>query len=241
MTKRAKFSCIIAVLASITAWLAPAVVEAATTSRPISDFVDVQGTFCPAPCVIFVPPVPNFIGWSDPSNGLNASVDYAGLANKTFDNAFGTTFAGTVTERPLSDGTAEVSVLLRTNNALTWVINGNDFSTDPVVFGQRWTKDPPANPALGSSELQVVFINTAPGAPLLDLEELLGPRFSTVRFIAFRSNSSGLLPNGAAGRAQVTQSGVLMTIGLGSGTNPGPGRVHDFFPAEHVNIQAVGL
>ena len=39
-----------------------------TVTRPISDFVSAQGTFClpdgGGGCFLFVPPVPNFAGWS---------------------------------------------------------------------------------------------------------------------------------------------------------------------------------
>src|SRR5438105_15461101 len=92
--------------------------------RPIGDFVNAQGTFCiddgSGGCLIFVPPVANFIGWDTlqevpPQQGnvqpvRCASVDYAGLANAKFEElsgiSFGTTTSGTVTEHPLADGRA---------------------------------------------------------------------------------------------------------------------------------------
>ena len=56
----------------------------AAIQRPIQDFVGVQGTYCfdvGGTCVIFVPPVANFIGLDDPYNRRCMSVDYAGLAD----------------------------------------------------------------------------------------------------------------------------------------------------------------
>jgi len=70
-------------------------------------------------------------------------VDYAGLANdylKEFGKDLGTTTTGMIIERRLSDGRAEDTVLLTTNNALTWVIQGcADFATQPLLFGHRVT------------------------------------------------------------------------------------------------------
>src|SRR4029077_5759367 len=45
---------------------------AGTTHRPISDFLETQGTFCAAPpvCTIFVPPVPNFVAFTDTVHDL---------------------------------------------------------------------------------------------------------------------------------------------------------------------------
>jgi hypothetical protein len=64
------------------------------------------------------------------------SVDYAGLVNAYIEEASGGTKSlgimtteGTITERKLPYGRAEVTVLLRTKNALTYVV--------------RPTEDPP--------------------------------------------------------------------------------------------------
>jgi hypothetical protein len=123
-----------------------------TIQRPIEDFVNAQGTFCipcGAPgttcingCGLFIPPVANFVGWDTlqevpPQQGnvqpvRCASVDYAGLANAKIEElsggtiSFGTTTSGTVTERALADGRAEVSARLHTTNALTWVVSGGE-------------------------------------------------------------------------------------------------------------------
>jgi hypothetical protein len=97
---------------------APALAQNATQTRPITAFVDAQGTFCfpdgMGGCLTFVPPVANFIGWTDRARNRALSVDYAGLVDDFFGGALGTTTAGTVTERPLADGRAEVTVVLHT-------------------------------------------------------------------------------------------------------------------------------
>jgi hypothetical protein len=112
--------------------------------------------------------------------------------------------SGTVTERPLKDGRAEVTVLLNPENANVWVFE-LDLSVDlrdqvankPALFGHR-TYDVVYNAmaqAPGDSFLHVVFINDAPGAQLPDLIQLVnvpdtlpgrGPEF-----LAFRRTSSG--------------------------------------------------
>ncbi len=52
------------------------VADGPVNKRPISDWVDVQGTYCiPNPdgspgCFLFVPPVQNFVAWTDPFKNL---------------------------------------------------------------------------------------------------------------------------------------------------------------------------
>jgi hypothetical protein len=111
---------------------ARAVTAQPTTHRSIEEFVAAQGTFCiPDPgggCVIFVPPVANYIGWSDPDRLLGGAVDYAGLANEWIEQesggsvSFGTSLRGTVTERTLQDGRGLVHVILHTEHALTFAV-----------------------------------------------------------------------------------------------------------------------
>src|SRR5262245_33432696 len=66
----------------------PASAQSGVTTRPISDFLNVQATFCvpppDAPACLFIPPFPNVLGWTTPfppSGTLPerlALVDYAG-------------------------------------------------------------------------------------------------------------------------------------------------------------------
>jgi len=241
--------------------------QGGVTMRPIEDFVSAQGTFCiddgSGGCFLFVPPVANFVGWDTaqevpPQRGnvqplRCASVDYAGLANAKIEElsggaiSFGTTVSGTITERPLADGRAEVSVLLHTRNALTWVASGGDndtcdYATDLLLFGHRVPDVlAGADAALGESFFQVKFINTAPGAPLPDLEQLFfapepGQEFPT--FIFLSAQADGTLrenfgvTDGTPGRAEVTQTGLLMTKFKGA--------TGDAFPGERINLMVTG-
>ncbi len=204
--------------------------------RPIEDFLAAQGTFCfdpeliglpPGECLIFVPPVANFIGWTDPEQNHGASVDYAGLADAWIRSeggeGFHTQFKGKVYERALDDGRAKVKVVLETRNALTWITGDiNDF-TAPLIFGHRAPEvfSEEKTPALGRSLLELVFINTAPGAPLPDFMELLAVDFGIladdpreILEIEFRAKAKGELhelfgvPDGTPGEMRVRQQAV---------------------------------
>lgn len=224
----------------------PAMAQKAAAQRPIEDWIEQQGTFCIPDqmngCVLFVPPVENFLGFSDPGSGRSASVDYAGLANDWIEaesggsTSFGTTFSGSITERPLRDGRAEVNVRLRTDNALAWVVDGSDFANDPLLFGYRAPEVlAGAEPALVSSHLTLRFFNTAPGALLPDLIQLLvSPEDGqALRFIGFEANGDGsLADDGGRGRLQVVQRGLFMTSFRGA--------VADGFPVEKILLRQVG-
>src|SRR5690349_18438636 len=88
---------------------------AQTNQRPIDDFVSTQGTFCvnngAGGCLLFVPPDPNFVGWSTvldptklpvvrsrPAIPLFAGVDYAGVAD-AYAAGKDPVLTGTVTDR----------------------------------------------------------------------------------------------------------------------------------------------
>lgn len=227
--------------------------QARTTKRPISDFVDAQGT-----TMVFTPPVPDQIGWSTPSSqpmGRFALFDYAGLADEFLQDccgiSLGTQIAGSVIERPLKDGRVEVTVVLHTKNALTWAIPFDpmgpitQFNDNPLLFGfraQDLVDDPSLEPALGESHLQVVFRNTAPGAPLPDLVCLnLGTCLEGFELISlyFSGNAMGPLredfgvPDGTPGRLIVTQIGVLFR-------GPFMGATGDGFPVERVELRVIG-
>src|SRR5207249_1424009 len=108
-------------------------------------------------------------------------VDYAGLAD-AYAPGDEPSITGTVTERALPDGRAEVTVILHTENANAWVIDV-DLSGDvldqiankPTLFGHR-PRDVllEATQALADTLLHVQFINIAPGAPLPDITQLNG-------------------------------------------------------------------
>jgi len=217
------------------------------THRPISDFVNAQGT-----TMVFFPPVPDYVGWSSALNKPPvrfALVDYAGLANEFIEDhvggfSLGTTIDGSVLERSLADGRAEVTVILHTKNALAWVSAGDPNGS--LLFGFRTSDimaDLTRTPGLAESHLMVVFKNTAPGAPLPDLVAAFilgtpGPGQELV-FISFHANAKGPLhavfgvPEGTPGRAIVTQTGVLLR-------GPFKGATADGFPAESVELRVIG-
>ena len=209
--------------------------------RPIEDFLDAQGTL-PFPAEL------QSAGWTDPKTMRFAQVDFTGLGNKWIEEqsggamSLGTETEGQVIERPLPDGRAEVTVLLHTRNALTWVVEPWTFDPygDPLVLGNRAQEVlNGADPALGESFYKWVFINTAPGAPLPDqlAEIVVGPTVETL-MLSFEANADGTLqdafgvPGGTPGRAQVTQTCPVS-----------PGRdatLAEGWPAEHINLKVVG-
>ena len=220
--------------------------DAIQSVRPLSDFLDAQGSTNGV-----VPPVPDFFGWFDNPPATGASIDYAGLEAKwLLDNYgidLGTQITGSVSERELSDGRAEVTVNLSVRNALYWAVSavssGNPFTVNPPLFGYRAQEiaADPANspPALGNCDFQVVFKNTAPGAPLPDLLYLDGSLGQEFVAVAIHGRATGDLratfgvPEGTRGACTVVQNGTLFRTGFGGATGDG-------FPAEMVNLQALG-
>jgi hypothetical protein len=267
-----RFMVLLGIIASLIVLVPAQTAGASSTIRPISDFVNTQGTFCipngSGGCLVFVPPVANFIGWTDPlTNPQRAiSVDYAGLSDKVpgHAGAFGTTTTGTIVETPLADGTAEVDVHLHTTNGLTYAIGcatrnptpqfpNCDFGSGPLLFGHRALDVfNGLDPTLGTSDMEVRFINTAPGAPLPDLLQLLGsPQpLQAAEYLSIRAQATGTLrpafgvPDGTAGKAETTQSGLLFNT---SAANQGqsvvtcsPTQLKCSFPAQFIFLHAAG-
>src|SRR6476646_6860959 len=111
------------VLCELAAAPQQAIAAGRVTERPIADFVKAQGTFDFG--LLFVPPVPNFLGESDPASGLSMSVDYAGLADKACEGVAGTQYTGKIKEKALADGRAQVNVELLTLDAISWLVDGS--------------------------------------------------------------------------------------------------------------------
>ena len=178
-----------------------------------------------------MPPDPNFLGWNselDKTPVYFAGVDYAGLADAWAHLPTTPEMTGTVTERALSDRTAEVTVLLHTKNANAWVIDLDldgdvygdvygQIANKPTLFGHR-PRDvrTGAEAALGDVFLHIVFINTAPRAPLPDLMDVgydpaQPPYFKS---IGFQMNAKGPLteafgvPEGTPGMCKIAQTGL---------------------------------
>jgi len=223
-----------------------------SVNRPLSDFLDRQGS-----TTTFIAPVPDYIGWfSDPQRppvGL-AFVDYAGLEAKWLQDhggpSLGTQVSGSVIERPLADGRAEVTINLHTTRAQTWAIPfdpGGSFDqllNNPLLFGHRAPEllaDPSLTPGLSTCDMVWVIKNTAPGAPLPDLVAFLTGDLEPGQELvsaAIRSNGSGPLraafgvDDGTPGRVVVVQT-VLLRASL-------KGALADTAPAEHVDLHIVG-
>src|SRR5262249_28821994 len=110
---------------------------AAAVQRPLADFLSQQGSTS-----VFnteLPGLPDNIAWTtarNVSNGHFALIDYSGkdavflLAHYGIN--LGTTVSGKLTERPLADGRAEVSVELDTRNALAWACPFNPANPPDV-------------------------------------------------------------------------------------------------------------
>jgi hypothetical protein len=197
--------------------LRPRPVEAATTQRPLSDYLDAQkGEFS------FFPEAANRWGRIDYNGVATASLASLGIS-------LGTTFSGTVTERPLADGRAEVTVLLQTENAFAVAREFSSAGSGPALFGFTLTEiaaDPVHNrPAVGDSSAHFVFDNTAPGAPLPDLEAAFlvpgaaPPGFELV-MVAFQGRATGPLRStfgvteGTPGEMVISQTALIATSGI---------------------------
>jgi hypothetical protein len=159
-------------------------IDKAAVARSFDEFLAAQGTYCwPGgdPCFVFNPPVPNYAFWYEPNTLLSMWPDYAGVAAAWLEEESGgmitvpTMVTGSVTERPLPDGHAMVHVRLRAENAMTWAF---DYSEEVIAPESVWLGSMPqevlegAQPSLGEVEMNLRFVNTAPGAPLPDLIEV---------------------------------------------------------------------
>ncbi|HTL56713.1 MAG TPA: hypothetical protein VL361_13595 [Candidatus Limnocylindrales bacterium] len=225
--------------------------------RPFSDFLSRQGKFClqldadgnldcsastyvndttGGGCLLFVPPVANYIGWSDPK-GASASFDYAGLADAALGGRLGTLIDGSIDEIPQKDGSAIVKVVLHARNAMAFAVSGFDFNGS-LTFGNRVAEIlAGAPPSVGSCTFKIEFRNPAPGAPLPDMLDLLVCRVADVIRYSFVGQSQGLLANGSPGTLQVTQVGLIAVAGKANSNS----RVAlDAFPAEHIIVHATG-
>jgi hypothetical protein len=187
-------------------------------------------------------------------------VDYAGGANRYLTShgypSLGTQMEGSIVEIPLSDGRAEVTVVLHTKNALTFASTWDASSAAPPdqsaqtntrLFGNTvndFIQDPHGHRlAVGESHLVLVFKNIAPGAPMPDLVKWLAlgqadPSLA-IDSLYFDANATGTLhaaanlgPEGTPGRCVVSQ------FALFSGPVQGPDfgfftEIVDLLPTGH--------
>jgi hypothetical protein len=217
-----------------------------STTRPIADFLNAQGTTSAFPNGINAggpAGLPDELGWSTSTatfeNGTArfARVDYTGQDAAFLHLNLGTTTSGTISERALPDGTAEDTVILHTHNAFAWA-NHFDGITNPVVFGylpSQLAANPTLHPPLADSTLQVVVRIPHPGAPLPDIVAPnvggLPPGYTIVSE-SFRATATGTTPTGQQATLVVSQTGVLERT---------PNVIGDFgFTAEVIDINTHG-
>jgi hypothetical protein len=182
------------------------------TFRPLSEFLDAQGTTSP----LFFPPVPNYVGWSDdPEETTFALIDYAGLANDYLDSLgvkLGTRVDGFVIQSEFADGRTQIAVALFTTKALGFAqlladIDKVGFLNAPTIFGNK-AQDVAngAKAAVGQSTFFVTFSISGPEAPLPDLNNVVDvvkhPEFSPVD-INFTATIPGKCEHGKHGTRAV--------------------------------------
>jgi hypothetical protein len=212
-------------------------------NRPIEDFLNAQGSTSVFYQGKYAPGLPDYaVGWTTggcpgpfcpPSGSRIAAVDYAGGANKYLERhgygSLGTKTEGSITERRLPDGRAEVTLVLHTTNALTFMSTWDASQPSPPesaetnarLFGasvQDILGPIHRRPALADSALIMVFINPRMGAPMPDLVQVFA--FGAVldwRLISFSANATGSLPNGVPATAAVRQLAFSTTPPVGDG------------------------
>jgi hypothetical protein len=230
--------------------------ERKTRTRPIEEWLQAQGTheidldgddiFGEVPDDLWVPPQPNITGWGGMISdtvfrfGL---VDYPGLACDLHD--FGTTMEGTVTERPMKDGRAEVKVVLHTKNANAWMCDvdvsegwdtfGEQIRENPTLFGHRLGDVMgSAEPALADTLFELRFIIPEPGAPLPDQQEIAwGPDLLSMRF---QMKAKGPLTAEFGVEEGTPGVGIISQVGLKLTVPPDYG----VWPVENMKLHAIG-
>lgn len=206
-----------------------------TRQRPFSDFLNAQNNFfdpslCSGPT----------IAWFTPDFSTLALIDYTGKTGDCIQNvhngpALNTRVDGTVTERDLADGTAEITVNVHFRNAYSIARDFNQAGF-PLIFGYYPTElfnHPDLTPGLATGNLLAKFIIAHPGDPLPDIAFSVG-LFGEYTFVRFGASADGPLRaafgegEGTPGKLVVSQTGVVI---------PGQGQgVADGFPAEIVRV-----
>lgn len=189
--------------------------------RPISEFVDAQTSF---------------FGWFDrPDEKYFEFVDYTGYFNNLYNLGLGTTVNGKITERPLADGTAEVSVEFHTKNALVYVRELN-APFQMLLGGTPFQVSVGQEPAIGSTNMKWVFINSAPGDPIPNLGSFGGETIMlsiNTTATGYLHEAAGLGPDGSTGKSVMNQVGL-------QGRGSGKGATEDGYPVEFIKLNKIG-
>lgn len=175
------------------------------TSRPLSDFLNTQGTLNNPPQ--FFPEVKDYAGWADVNKINFALIDYAGIANKYIKSetgkSIGTKVNGFVLECKLPNGKTQITVNLLTTKALGFAQsvqnlsdNNFDFLNTPTIFGVK-AQDVinGMKPAVGLVFFSTTFSISAPGANLPDfLDVITTTNYSPAKY-SFKSTTFGKCSN----------------------------------------------
>ncbi|MEA2094617.1 MAG: hypothetical protein U9P11_08645 [Pseudomonadota bacterium] len=185
------------------------------TKRPLSDFLDAQGT-----TELFFPPVQDMLAWTDLEFVNFALVDYAGLANNYLESvdpalSLGTEVKGRVLECIGRDSTVTIKVVLSTENALGFaqsvdelIASDFNFLNTPTIFGAK-AQDVlgGAEPAIGHVRLQAAFTINESGEPLPDIRIMYQEQLAdhSPATIDIRSTTEGTLPDGTEATLHIQQ------------------------------------
>jgi hypothetical protein len=198
----------------------------------------------------FDPPFPDHNGWSTPLSAPAhfAYVDYPGVIAKYLATNhginLGTKVHGSVFQRNLDDGRAEVTMLMQTTKALTWIVKlDEDLVTGPLDFGYRPAElvaNPSLRASLATSILKQVFFLPTHTSPLPDLGLLSygDPPPGQHRSYDFRAWATGTLreafgvPDGTPGIAKIVNVGITLDKPGGCGD--------ECYPVEIIEMKATG-
>ena len=208
---------------------------AETRQRPFSEWLAAQGSFVnPATCGTSI------FSWLTSDFATFALADYSGKLGQCITShggpVFNPEFTGTVTERDLPDGTAEVLVIHHFADTYAQA-RDNTQAGSPAILGYRAAElfnEPERQSALANGMMQVKFINAYPGAPLPDLTSI-----PNVLSVSIRIRGEGPLraafgvAEGTPGKVLVSQTGLFNISGQGNG-------VADSFPAELIHVFKAG-
>jgi len=163
------------------------------------------------------PPFP--VLWSDPKTGLTAAVDAIGeLLFASLD--------GSASESAGRGGMAQVKVTIHASHTVMQAFDP-DFNASFTL------------PIFGDVMTQVMFTNTAQGAPFPDVNQLIFCPLpgQALEMLSIRAQATGTLVTGTPGRLEVTQTGLIGAASLVNRYSP---LAVDAFPAEKVIVHPIG-
>lgn len=174
----------------------------AVVHRPLEDF-HATSRDCP-------------VAWWDPSQpNMTAVIDFWDFFHNWYpDVPLGTTYTGWVKERPLADGTAEITVRVHVKNAFTGARLLTETGPGPAVFGYLSREVAAGSPpVLGQGTFSITYINTAPGAPLPDFCDVIFSEENTWQVSKIHATGSATgplratfgVPEGTPGRLNLVE------------------------------------